>query len=82
MQNPLENLIAANPHFYEALASGDCGQMQRIWSDADTITCIHPGWGPVAGREARPTPDPGNAPEIAGRLTRAEAPRWDPGGMP
>jgi hypothetical protein len=56
--------------------------MQRIWSDADTITCIHPGWGPVAGREARPTPDPGNAPEIAGRLTRAEAPRWDPGGMP
>jgi len=52
LQNALENLITANANFYEALASGDCGLMQSIWSDADDITCIHPGWGPVAGREA------------------------------
>ena len=26
--------------------------MRQIWSDAEDITCIHPGWGPVTGREA------------------------------
>jgi len=52
VQNPLENLIDANQKFYEALASGDFDEMQRIWSDADDVTCIHPGWGPVVGREA------------------------------
>ena len=52
MRNPLERLIDVNQNFYEALASGDFDEMQRIWSDADDVTCIHPGWGPVVGREA------------------------------
>ena len=52
MQDPLERLITANQYFYEALASGDHDVMQRIWSDADDITCIHPGWGSVVGHEA------------------------------
>jgi len=52
VDNPLNLLIAANQNFYEALASGDFDEMQRIWSDADDVTCIHPGWGPVVGREA------------------------------
>lgn len=52
MDNPLNLLITANQNFYETLASGDFDEMQRIWSDADDVTCIHPGWGPVTGREA------------------------------
>ena len=52
LQNTLENLIAANANFYKALASGDGHLMRQIWSDAEDITCIHPGWGPVTGREA------------------------------
>ena len=52
MRNPLERLIDVNQNFYEALASGEFDEMQRIWSDADDVTCIHPGWGPVVGREA------------------------------
>ena len=45
LQNTLENLIAANANFYKALASGDGHLMRQIWSDAEDITCIHPGGG-------------------------------------
>lgn len=26
--------------------------MRQIWSTAEDITCIHPGWEPVSGRES------------------------------
>ena len=52
MQDSLEEILSANARFYEALASGNFGLMQRLWSDTDDVTCIHPGWGPVIGRDS------------------------------
>ena len=52
MQDSLEEVLSANARFYEALAAGNFGLMQRLWSDTDDVTCIHPGWGSVIGRES------------------------------
>lgn len=45
-------LLIANDAFYAAFAGGRADLMADIWSSAANITCIHPGWGCVSGREA------------------------------
>ena len=50
MPNPLEDVLSTNLSFYEALATGDFGLMQKVWSITDDVTCIHPGWGAIFGR--------------------------------
>ena len=52
MSNPLEEVLSTNATFYEALASGDFGLMQKVWSNTDDVTCIHPGWGSILGRQS------------------------------
>jgi hypothetical protein len=44
-------LRAANAAYYRAFASDDFTEMSRLWAD-DEISCIHPGWPPLLGREA------------------------------
>ena len=37
--------------FYEALERCDINAMQAVWSDDDSIVCIHPGSGRLEGRQ-------------------------------
>ena len=52
MPSPLEDVLSSNASFYEALATGDFGLMQKVWSNTDDVTCIHPGWGSIFGRQS------------------------------
>jgi SnoaL-like domain len=45
-------LIEANARFYRAFESFDLGQMEQVWSHADHVRCIHPGWALLAGWDA------------------------------
>lgn len=44
-----DTLILANEAFYMAFATGDADQMENLWSQGSSITCIHPGWPPLDG---------------------------------
>lgn len=45
-------LLFANAAFYAAFAARDLNAMAAIWSTQAPISCIHPGWVAVVGREA------------------------------
>jgi len=45
-------VLVANAAFYRAFEDRDVEAMERLWCERNTITCIHPGWAPLFGREA------------------------------
>jgi ketosteroid isomerase-like protein len=45
-------VLFANEAFYRAFADRDFEQMESVWSRAAPVSCLHPGWGPLHGREA------------------------------
>jgi ketosteroid isomerase-like protein len=45
-------LITANAEFYAAFTAMDMAAMEAVWSTADEIAVIHPGWGRLIGRDA------------------------------
>lgn len=45
-------VLAANLSFYAAFAERDVEAMDRIWSRSVPVSCIHPGWAALTGREA------------------------------
>jgi ketosteroid isomerase-like protein len=45
-------VLAANEAFYGAFNQKDPELMARVWSDSDRVTCIHPGWNVLQGRES------------------------------
>ena len=45
-------LLFANVAFYIAFAGRDLEAMEALWARRSAVTCIHPGWLPLAGREA------------------------------
>jgi len=45
-------VLAANDAFYEAFAQRDFQRMDDLWASARAVTCIHPGWTVLVGREA------------------------------
>ncbi|MEK9673014.1 MAG: nuclear transport factor 2 family protein [Rhodospirillaceae bacterium] len=45
-------LLFANDAFYAAFVGNDFDAMDGVWSDRDDITCTHPGWSMIAGRDA------------------------------
>jgi len=45
-------VLAANEAFYRAFAARDFGRMDGLWATGSFVTCIHPGWGVVRGRDA------------------------------
>ena len=45
-------VLRANMEFYAAFGRGDMEAMEQVWSGADDITCIHPGWQALVGRDA------------------------------
>ncbi len=44
-------LLAANERFYDAFARGDFVAMEGLWSERDTVLCLHPGWHLLRGRD-------------------------------
>ena len=44
-------VIAANRAFYSAFGRRDIGSLERLWSRAKPVACIHPGWDALTDRE-------------------------------
>lgn len=40
---------AANARFYRALSRADLPAMEAVWSHADDVACLHPGWPLLRG---------------------------------
>ena len=48
-----ENIVQfANEAFYLTFATRDADSMDAVWSTRDNVTCIHPGWQPLIGRDS------------------------------
>lgn len=45
-------LLFANETFYRAFAARDLSMMGAVWAEREPVTCLHPGWPPVEGRDA------------------------------
>lgn len=45
-------LLFANAAFYAAFTARDLQAMDAIWSARQPVTCIHPGWSLLVGRDA------------------------------
>ena len=45
-------VLFANEAFYASFLSGDYETMETLWAQSDKISCIHPGWHHVKGRNA------------------------------
>ena len=43
--------LAANESFYQAFNQKDPEYMARVWAVKADVTCIHPGWNVLSGRE-------------------------------
>lgn len=48
----MEAALVANEAFYRSLATGDAGAMDAVWARIAPVTCLHPGWTLLSGREA------------------------------
>ena len=44
-------VLFANEAFYRAFADRDEAAMEDLWSVSEQVACLHPGWGPLFGRE-------------------------------
>ena len=45
-------ILFSNESFYLAFAKRDLGLMDDIWAEHTPVSCAHPGWGLVHGRDA------------------------------
>jgi ketosteroid isomerase-like protein len=45
-------VLDANRRFYQAFNARDPEAMAAAWASEHPVCCIHPGWMPLAGREA------------------------------
>ncbi len=44
-------VLSQNLEFYRAFSTRDLGAMERLWARDAPVSCIHPGWMPLVGRE-------------------------------
>jgi len=49
--NETASLLFANEAFYLAFANRDLAAMDAVWAERRDVTCIHPGWDVLSGRE-------------------------------
>lgn len=47
-----EDILAANKAFYKAFADRDIAAMDALWANDHPVSCVHPGWPPLMGRDA------------------------------
>jgi ketosteroid isomerase-like protein len=45
-------ILKANTAFYKAFAERDYGAMAALWAQRTPVSCVHPGWPPLMGRDA------------------------------
>ena len=45
-------VLVANQAFYDAFARRDVAAMEALWARRAPVTCVHPGWQALRGREA------------------------------
>lgn len=45
-------VLVANLTFYEAFAGRDFSAIEQLWARQAPVSCVHPGWAPLVGREA------------------------------
>lgn len=45
-------VLFINQAFYHAFATHDVAAMALVWSERAAVSCIHPGWQAIDGREA------------------------------
>ena len=45
----VEEIKAANQHFYDAFNELSIERMDDIWEDSERALCVHPGWQPLIG---------------------------------
>ena len=50
MTSDQQTVLKANADFYAAFSNRDFSRMERLWSEADHIIVIHPGWPALIGR--------------------------------
>lgn len=46
-----DDVLKANESFYRAFNDKDFDAMAGVWSASEGISCIHPGWNVLEGRE-------------------------------
>ncbi len=46
------SVLFANEAFYVAFESADADAMDRVWARREGVSCLHPGWPPLIGRDA------------------------------
>lgn len=46
-----EDVLQANERFYQAFNLKDAKLMEDAWASAHVVTCVHPGWNVLEGRE-------------------------------
>ena len=46
-----QEAILANEGFYRALGAADMEAMEDLWARRAPVTCLHPGWTLLRGRE-------------------------------
>lgn len=52
MSGDEQEVIEANAAFYAAFAARDMATLEDLWSRRTAVTCIHPGWNVLSGRDA------------------------------
>lgn len=69
-------VLFANETFYAAFRDRDMAAMEDVWAIEAVVTCIHPGWHALNGRDEvmeswQSILGGGNAPDIAARGAQA-----------
>jgi ketosteroid isomerase-like protein len=47
-----DEVLAANGAFYRAFRDKSYADMLEVWATSDNLSCVHPGWNLIAGRDA------------------------------
>jgi hypothetical protein len=47
----LDAILFCNEAFYRAITDRDIAAMDDVWARASPVSCIHPGWAAIIGRD-------------------------------
>jgi ketosteroid isomerase-like protein len=51
VESDTEAILAMNEEFYSSFNRKDGDAMDAVWAQRDDVSCIHPGWNVLRGRE-------------------------------
>jgi hypothetical protein len=47
----IDAVLGQNLEFYRAFSTRNMGSMERLWARLAPVSCVHPGWPLITGRE-------------------------------